>query len=167
MMEWLGGLLVIFGCAYWGWLQGQELKKKVSLTSEFIQALDYMKREITQKHRDLSYILDQLCHNSSHLLKEYFINLLVELQHEGENSFASRWHKTMINDFSSDLSELLEPLGGILGQYDAKSQGEALVQVIEELKSLKAKQEIESKKMVQVYAAFGVCIGIFSVILLL
>lgn len=168
-MRIFGSFMVIFGFAYGGWLQGTLLKEKVRITGEFIHALDYMKREITQKHRKLSDILRYLGEKDQGFVCDYVNTLWETMSPHEEESFETGWRRSMraIPQLSSDLLEVLSPLGGILGQYDGKSQGESLESVIEELRQLKEQQEGKCRQMVQVYGALGLTSGLFVVILLL
>lgn len=169
MIRILGCFCIILGCGYWGWAKGIALKNKVVTTANFINSLEFMKREITQHHRPLPQILEILGGKERGIVGGYFRSLEMLIEQEEQNPFAFGWAKSMAEfpELSPEVVGILEPLGNILGQFDAKSQGEALALVVEDLKKLKENEEVECRKMGQVYGTFGVTSGILLVILLL
>ncbi len=167
MFQILGSAMIFFGCGYCGWMRGLDLKKKVRLTEEFIRALEMMKREITEKQRFLLHIIDDLAKKEKSVASAYFGILLQKLNCESQESFSVGWAESLKEELPVELTDILESLGGVLGQFDGKTQGEALRMVLSELRHLKGKQEETCEKMQQVYGAFGITMGVFLVILLI
>lgn len=162
-----GSILVVFGCGYWGWLKGMELKRKLRYTEGFIRSIETLKREITEKHRLIPQIIIDLGENRKNITSEYFRILAEKMCEDTQESFAQRWEESMRKGFPEELREILAPLGQVLGQFDGNTQGEALDSVLRELRHFKGRQEEENQKKTQVYGAFGVTSGVFLVILLL
>lgn len=167
MLQIVGCAMVILGCSYWGWLQGVELKGGLSLTEEFIRALSYIKREIKAKQRPLPKIIYDLGKKEGTRASEYFQILSKKISPDRQATFSVGWAESMMAELPQELTEILEPLGNVLGQFDGKTQGEALEAVLLELKDLRRSQAEKCEKMVQVYGAFGITSGLFLVILLL
>lgn len=167
MLQILGCTMVVVGCSYWGWYQGMELKGRLRLTEEFIRVLSYIKREIKEKHRPLPKIIGDLGRKQGNCVSEYFQILSKKISADRQATFSVGWAESMLAELPEDLMVILEPLGYVLGQYDGKTQGEALDSVLLELKDLRRIQEEKCEKMVQVYGAFGITSGLFLVILLL
>lgn len=167
MIQLWGAIFVIGGCTYLGLTKAQDLRQKVMVTQDFIQALSYMKREITQNHRMLPEIIKKLAEKKDNFVGEYF--RILQNQWEEGNSFATKWeYSIQVDSFLPHvLGDLLEPLGCVLGQYDSFGQGEAISRLIEELIQLKEEQQQESQRLGKVYGVMGVTFGLFLVILLL
>lgn len=165
MYQMMGASMVIVGCAYWGWLKGFELNEKLRLTEEFIRSLEIIKREISDKHRLLPHIMADLSRKEKNITSEYFRILTQKISPETQSSFSLGWAQSMMADLPVELWKILSPLGQVLGQFDGKTQGEALDSVLQDLRQFKVQQAEENLKKVKVYGAFGVTSGIFLVIL--
>ncbi|MFI3252884.1 MAG: stage III sporulation protein AB [Eubacteriales bacterium] len=164
-MKFCGCVLVFLGCGYWGWSKGKALERNVSITRDFIQVLTFLQREITQKHRELPSLIKKIGNTRQNAVGQYFKNLFLKISSENPNSFATIWIEE--NDISQKILEILSPLEEVLGQYDATSQGETILSLVEELKEFQAQQEVETEKMLPVYGALGVTTGLFLVVLLI
>lgn len=166
MMKLLGSALVILGCSYGGWAKGDKLKKQVQITSQFIQILSYIKREILQNHREIPVLLKRIDKTQQNIVGRYFRNLWLRLSADCRESVSEKWADICQEELSLShgLLEILAPLEDILGQYDAKSQGEGLQYIIEELQQWRTKQEEEAGSMLRVYQALGITTGLFLVI---
>lgn len=162
---WGAGLLIL-GCFYLGYLKSDELKRKVQQTADFSEALRYMRCEITQKHGILRDILLKLGEKEYSTVGRYFSKLLEQL--ENDDPFSAKWKESIQyqTDLPEELKVILEPLGGILGQYDGISQGEVIDDMLEHLNKLHATQMEESNRLGRMYIALGVTGGVFIVILL-
>lgn len=169
MLKLWGSLMILFGCGYWGWTKGEKLKEKEALTGEFIHTLYYVKREITQKHREVPVLLKRIIKRDKTLVGKYFQSLWLMLSSDGDSSFREKWTDIYKEDFAlpQDLLYILAPLEDCLGQFSARSQGETLDNIIKELQALQEKQEVETRNMLRVYRALGITIGLFLVILFL
>lgn len=167
MLKFWGGTLVIVGCSYLGLIKAQSFKKNVCLTQDFILALSYLKREITQHQNYLPDILLSLSEKEYTTTGHYFKQLLLQL--EDSNPFVTKWENSLQYEgkLPEKLSEILEPLGRILGQYDSDEQGRSIANILEHLSQLKDTQEEESKRLGKVYSAMGITLGFFLVILLI
>ncbi len=169
MLKLWGSLMILLGCGYWGWSKGDKLQEKVALTGEFIHTLYYVKREITQKHREVPVLLKKIAKRDKGLIGKYFQSLWLTLSSDGESSFREKWTDIYQEDFAlpEDLLHILSPLEDCLGQFSACSQGETLDSIIKELQALQEKQEAETRNMLRVYRALGITVGLFLVILFL
>ncbi len=169
MYKLLGSILVMSCCFYIAWLKNQENKVNIQKTKEFIFALDYIKREITQNHRLLPHILKNIGTRDKTFVGIYCQNLLDQIEGDDGNSFAIKWKNSLEDslDLPKELMHILEPMGFVLGQYDSKSQGDAISSCLDDLERLKQQQTEESGKMVHVYTTLGGCFGIFLIIILL
>lgn len=167
MMKMWGSLLVLGGCTYVGWAKGQKMKAQVGITSSFILVLEFIYREIREKYCELPLLMEKIIKFDQTAVGRCFQNLREQFSQEKESSFAEKWATSLCNqsEFSVVLLELLAPLGHVLGQYDADSQGVAISEVLENMRRLKEKQTQEIEKMQTVYSAIGVTSGIFFVIL--
>lgn len=167
MIKMVGTLLVFLGFTSIGILKGQELKKNHSLTLDFVQALSFIQREITQNQRSLSDILRTLKEKEYTSIGRYFKRIYESL--EESNSFREKWEESMDSqgDFPRPLLQILQPLGDILGQYHSEKQGEALSLILGQLEELKQLQEEECNRLYKVYVVSGTALGLFFVILFL
>ncbi len=168
MSKVVGALLVGFGCSYLGFMQALVLKKAERLTAEWIQVVEYMKREITDKHITLTDILNTVKKSPWVNVGLFAEKLLERLKTHDMERFREIW-RTSLEDanISAELVEIILPLGAVLGQYEATKQGEALEYTLQLLKERKQWQGLEHARLSKVYGAIGVTSGLFWVILLL
>lgn len=168
MIKIFGCFMVVLGCAGLGWMKSFQLQRNGAMTTDFIDALAFMLREITEKHRELPYLLEKLGKKENSYVGDYFRQLAQDFHVNYEPTFSERWTDSITErlELPQSLVNLLLPLGGVLGQYDAEKQGQAILQVIDDLRGLKESQKEEFLKMRKVYGVVGVTSGIFLVILL-
>lgn len=167
MLRLMGAILVLIGGFFVGYLKSQELKGKVEVTTDFLEALSYMKREILQNRGYMFEIMEKLGEKDYSTVGRYF-HKMVE-QRESEANFSEKWRESIQyeEEISEEIRGILEPLGDVLGQYDGESQGEAIGGIVDSLRGLREEQLEESGRMGRVYVTLGVVGGLFLVILLL
>lgn len=167
MMNFLGAMMVALGCAYIGWDKAREIKRKGEITGEFIRILDKIRREITEYHRSLPFMMKKIQAKEGSVSRKFFLSLERELLKKDERGFFEKWEDLLetSQEIPVELVELIKPLGAVLGQHTASCQGQALTAVLKELKDLQEKQEEEYGRLSQVYTTLGVSSGLFFVIL--
>lgn len=162
-----GALFLFLGCSSIGFLKARELKNDHILTIDFMQALAYAQREITQNHRSLPDILLTLREKEYTTVGGYFKKLHDSL--EENSSFREKWDESILfqKELPESLLQIIQPLGGVLGQYDSEKQGDTIARILVQLEVLSVTQEAESVRLSKVYVVSGITLGLFLVILLL
>lgn len=165
MLRVIGAIFVVVGCSYGGFMQANQLKQQVNITKEFIQTLAFMEREISQTHRLLPDIIKAVAENPSTQVGLFFRQL--EHRLDGDDSFFQQWVQTFQEepDLAPQLQQVLQPLGGVLGQYDSETQQSVLEKMIEQLEHLRRVQEEESIRLGRVYCVMGMALGLLLAIL--
>lgn len=169
MIKLWGGVCVVFGCTALGWLKALRLKEDVKICTGFITALEIIRRDIQHYHRDIPSLCANLQNTMPTSVGDYFQGVRRHLLQEEDGLFSQFWVEELEKEplFSSELTEILLPLGHILGQYDTVLQSDAIGVAIQSLKGLKKVRNEVNKKSIRVYESLGLTSGLFLLILLL
>jgi stage III sporulation protein AB len=167
MTRLVGSVLVVAGCAFFGFQIVRRLDRRVRRLAELCAALRYARTEIGSRHAPLPELLLSL-------EKQYpGLNALWEPCLTGwkpwaGQSFAVCWERGLrrLELREPEFLILLE-VGGFMGRYDAERQAEALEAAVRQLERQLESARDERARHGKLCAGLGLVSGLMAVILLL
>ena len=170
MLKAAGALLVLAAATGLGAALVREKKRALALTESWVSALERMALEIRETHVPLPGMLEKLAGEGPGPLREFFRELLAELNRTRWEELDRPWREGLGALRPALLPEalaLLEGLGDCLGKYEAEKQAGALRLAASRLEALGQEQRRELASSGRVILAVGASVGVMAVILLL
>ena len=169
MIRLLGAVLLAAGCALLGFRAAAELGGRTRGLGALLSGLEMMERELMFNAMPLPQLMEQLAGRTQEPARSLFRRCGQELEGPDREPLSEIWARAV--DACPQLGEqgtqILLPVGQVLGRYEAAQQQQGLRRAQEELKDLLARAEEERGRMGRVYRALGLSGGAFLVILLL
>ncbi len=170
MIRLMGAALLTAGSAALGLGAVVRLEGRVSDLRGILAGLDAMDRTLAARLAPLDemfFSASEITRGRPHAL---FLFCAQALRCESPLPFRETWAAALrempLCLVQTDL-DLLQPLGGVLGQYDGDSQSVALVQCISQLRQQLEAAAQRRRNVGKVYATMGVSVGLLLAILLL
>ncbi len=162
----IGGLMIATGVAWWGMCEAKKLKDRVEFLKAVSSGLTRAKTEIEFGRFDIGCIFRKLSiGNDRNLFCE--CSKLIK-----DNGIKSAW-ETAVNNVCDDgfLKEddknVILGLGNSLGMSDIEGQRNNINMVVTELEKSILMAEDENVRLGKVYRGCGVLLGVFIMIILI
>lgn len=159
-MKAAGVLLVCGGCLWWSIRACQRQRLVLRVLEDMCVAVGYLERELELGQRPLPELLEQLSERGCSPVRAAFARCRTAL--EGGESFGESWPAALgQTGLDGEECGVLEPLGWLLGRYDARGQGASLVRLQGRLEQLVEQRRSRTAQQVRVIGALGVTAGGF------
>ena len=124
-------------------------------------AVEYLERELELGRRPLPELLERLGERGSSPSRRVFCRCREAL--EQGNSFSKVWSQVLEEETELDREErhVLEPLGWLLGRYDARGQSVSLMRMQQRLEPMIEQRRRKTGQQICVIRALGVTAGGF------
>ena len=166
MLKLMGAVLIWAGCTAWGTQASVGLKKRTRVLRELAESLELLERELVLRHTELPVMLVMAAEQTKKEVRSFYNRCRSRIE-KGE-SFTYAWEQSVnLLPICQTSRALLHGLGGILGQFDAQGQVEALCRVRKELERRCVCSEEEQRTLGRMYGMLGVTAGSFLAVLLL
>lgn len=172
MLKLLGVVLIIGASTALGFSARQRLARRVSVLSQFIQALDIMASEVSERQTPLPDIIRQLSAEGGEDSRHFFQELHHRIARGDGLSFSYRWQTTARDladelGLESDETDILRDAAIYLGRYHAEQQLFGLQQTRARLEAVRQQAGEALKTKGSVYRACGIAAGVVTVLVML
>lgn len=155
-----GALLVCAGSLWWSVRACQRQRLTLRVLEDLARAVEYLERELALGQRPLPELLEQLsrrgCPASGAVFKRCREGL------EQGMGFSQVWPQALEQTgLDGEERQALEPLGWLLGRYDAQGQRESLVRLQQRLEQVVEQRRRTTGQQVRVIRVLGVAAGGF------
>lgn len=167
-MELLGAVLVSGGGLWLGLRAAEELRGRARAAGSLCAALLLMEGELRLSLTPLPVLLERLAGRCPFPADRLMAHCARELG-RGERGISQVWPEALnaLPGLDWESRTILQPLGSVLGRYDAESQLQALEAARTALEGRRDRLEAQFRSMGRTYRALGLTGGLFLMILLL
>lgn len=160
-MKWVGVLLICGGCLWWSMRACRRRQLTLLVLEDMARAVEYLERELELGRRPLPELLERLSERGSPPSERVFRRCREAL--EQGNSFSGVWSRILEEETELDREErhVLEPLGWLLGRYDAQGQSVSLMRMQQRLEPMIEQRRRKTGQQICVIRALGVTAGGF------
>lgn len=166
----MGALMIMVGMVGLAWRQVGRLGERVELLRSLQGALSYLEEELTFRCTPLPRLLDHLAHSRTGAVGRFFRAVLAAMEGEDPQPLRQSWPRLVKENLpllKEEERQTLEELGEVLGQYDARTQSEALRLAGQRLAGTYLEAQTERRRLGKVYLALGVAGGMVTVLVLI
>ncbi len=159
-MKAAGVLLVCGGCLWWSIRACQRQRLMLCVLEDMTGAVEYLERELELGQRPVPELLEQLTNRGCQPVRAAFDRCRRAL--EGGVGLPDSWQAALAHTgLDRQECRALEPLGWLLGRYDAQGQGASLVRLHRHLEQMVEQRRRRTAQQVRVIGALGVTAGGF------
>lgn len=161
MMKWIGALLIVAGCGFFGFYMGWNVNRDASLLRSLVAFIDCLSSELSYKMSPLPDALRATAQLQKSKISPVFVALAEQLEQQICPNVAScmeqvlRQHRQLPPHTLQQLSEL----GGLLGTYDMAGQQNGLSMAKDTCMQILSQLEQERTQRVRGYQTLGLCAG--------
>lgn len=171
MLKIIGALLVAGGATAMGLISVSGLTARVKLLSRLVEALGYMRGEISFNLTPLPDIIQSLSAKTGEADKNFFWVCQRGLKKLGDKPFPEIWRESIDSTLGHLLKEeeliTFAALGDVLGRYDSEEQVRSLEYAEKRLSLYLQIAETERAQQGKVYGAVSVLSGLAAIIILI
>ena len=163
----IGAVMIIVGCASFGFLLATAHILETSTLKQLIQALQLMESELKYRKTPLPLLCHYVALGQSGLIKTYFLSLESELQQQIQPDAATCAQLALdkMQYMPKQTKHLISQLGKSLGKFDVDGQVLGIQTVREEAVLRVKHRNKDQDQRIKNYRIFGICAGIAIVIL--
>ncbi|MBO5727982.1 MAG: stage III sporulation protein AB [Oscillospiraceae bacterium] len=159
-MRAVGVFLVCAGSLWWSLRACGRRRLVLELLEDLVRAVEYLQRELSLGQRPLPELLEQLSQQGGSAARAVFAHCREGLHRE--EPFSRIWPLALEQTaLDGRQRRALEPLGWLLGRYDATGQGEALSRLHRVLEPMVERCRQDTARQVRLFSILGVTAGGF------
>lgn len=168
MFRIVGAMLIVAGCAVWGWKITLLHKKDVAALKQLISALDYMECELQYRLTPLPQLCCKISENCTGVVSKVFRELANELdsQVSPDAKLCMESALMKVKDLPVTARQKMESLGMVLGRFDIAGQISDLHSVRSECIQQLERFTCDEDTRLRNYRTMAICAGIAIAIVL-
>ena len=171
MIQWIGAIMLLCGCAAWGITAVMRLRRRTQVLDSLCMALTAMRMEICDRMAPMPEVFLHLSQELPYPAAALFENLSRDMEQLGRRPLADIWRRAIEETPGMLLTpqeELcLSELGLSLGKYRVQEQGAAIAYTLQRMERCADRAHEEQRRDGRLHACLGVAAGVFAVILLI
>ncbi len=159
-MRAVGVLLVCAGSLLWSLRACGRRRLVLGLLEDLVRAVEHLERELSLGQRPLPELLEQLSQQGGSAARAVFARCREGL--DREEPFSRIWPMVLEQTaLDAEQRRALEPLGWLLGRYDATGQGDSLTRLHRALEPVVERCRQDTARQVRLFSVLGVTAGGF------
>lgn len=160
MIKWVGALLIVAGCGYFGFYMGWCLNRDTALLRELAAFIDCLGNELSFRMSALPDALRATAQVHSSKLSPVFVALAEQLEQQISPNVQSCMECVLGQQrLPQNTMAQLHALGGLLGSYDLQGQQNGLNMAKENCMQMLSQLEHDRAQRVRSYQTLGLCAG--------
>ncbi|MGI5970301.1 MAG: stage III sporulation protein AB [Oscillospiraceae bacterium] len=171
MFRILGIIMIAGGAAMAGLAAVNTLTLRARLLRQLLNALRYMKSEISFTLAPLPNLISRLSENTQAPIRDFFVECENRLEDIGRMPFSDIWNAaltvTLGRLLREEEMETMRTLGSTLGRYGCEQQSESLETCIRRAARFLESAEEEKERLGHLYGAMGLLSGAAAVVILI
>lgn len=167
--KWIGAVLIVTGCAGFGFAQASAYRKEESVLRQLLSALDFMECELQYRLTPLPDLCRQVGKETTGCIRAVFNSLAQEMDRQIAPDVSSCMHASLaiVKGVPERTKRILRDLGNSMGRFDLNGQLKGL----EQIRSV-CRQQVEAlsshrDERIRGYQTLGLCAGAALAILMI
>ena len=161
MIKWIGALLIVIGCGFFGFYMGWNVNRDASLLRALVAFIDGLSSELSYRMSPLPDALRTTAQSQKSKLSSVFVALAEQLEQQISPNVACCMEHVLRQQrhMPQNTLQQLHELGGLLGTYDLQGQQRGLAMAKENCIQILSQLEHDRPQRVRGYQTLGLCAG--------
>ena len=161
LIKWIGALLIVAGCGFFGFYMGWNVNRDASLLRALVAFIDGLSSELSYRMSPLPDALRATAQLQKSKISAVFVALAEQLEQQISPNVGSCMEHVLSQQRHLPANTLrqLHELGGLLGTYDMQGQQSGLAMAKETCMRILSQLDQDRTQRVRGYQTLGLCAG--------